>query len=57
MFMVLLATFLFTCLKFDNLVVDKVTYYHDNTTGERDVLFSDLFDIDRLQKLVVCLYV
>ena len=47
-FIVFFSVFLVTCLRFHRLFTDKITYVIDNTTNERDVVFSDLFDERRL---------
>lgn len=46
------SVFLVTCLRFNRLFADKVTYINDNRTDERDIVFGDLFDEKRLLKYV-----
>jgi hypothetical protein len=43
--MVVFTTFLVTCLRFHVLWVDTVPFEKNNQTGQRDVIFSDLFDL------------
>ena len=50
LFIVFFSVFLVTCLRFNRLFADKITYYKDNRTNERDIIFSDLFDEKRLLK-------
>ena len=45
LFMVVFTTFLVTCLRFHVLWVDTVPFEENNQTGQRDVIFSDLFDL------------
>ena len=45
LFMVVFTTFLVTCLRFHVLWVDTVPFEKNNQTGQRDVIFSDLFDL------------
>ena len=48
LFIVCFSVFIVTCLRFNRLFLDKITYVKDNTTNERDVMFGDLFDQTRL---------
>ena len=48
--MVLFTTFLVTCLRFHVLWVDTVPFEMNNQTGQRDVIFSDLFDLSRFDR-------
>ena len=50
MFMVLFTAFLVTCLKFNNLWVDKIPYIVNNKTRQRDVNISDIIDTSRLDQ-------
>jgi autophagy-related protein 9 len=48
LFIVCFSVFIVTCLRFNRLFLDKITYVKDNTTNERDIVFGDLFDQTRL---------
>ena len=48
LFIVIFSVFLVTCLRFNRLFADKITYVTNNTTNERDIVFGDLFDEKRL---------
>ena len=53
----LFTTFLVTCLQVNNLLRDKIKYTNNGTNVERDVIFSDLFDLSGFQRFVLCMYV
>lgn len=48
-FIVLFTAFIIQCLRFSLLTADTITFVKNNVTGERDIIFSDLFDLDRLR--------